>query len=185
MTNTLFDTDVSFHPMAPRRSADTGLSRAFLSNLVLKTFYYRSDLTGHELARSLRLLFSVVEEHIAELRREKLIEVKGAEGSTYAAYRFGITQLGRERAREALKVSQYVGPAPVTLDAYAAGMLAQSASREPVNPANLEAGLSHLVLPRDVIQQVGPAINAQRSLFLHGAPGNGKTVVAEAIGRAL
>ncbi len=185
MTDTLLDTDISFHPVAPRRTADTGLPWAFISNLILKTFYYRSDMKGHELARALRLPFSVVEEHIEDLRREKLIEVKGAEGVNLATYRFTITQLGRDRAREALKISQYVGPAPVTLNDYTDGLLAQSGSREPVNAAILEAGLSHLVLPHDVIQQVGPAINAQRSLFLHGAPGNGKTVMAEAIGRAL
>ena len=33
--------------------------------------------------------------------------------------------------------------------------------------------------------QLGPAVNSGKSLFLYGAPGNGKTVVAEGIGRAL
>jgi hypothetical protein len=126
-----------------------------------------------------------VEEHIDDLRREKLIEIKGAEGGSFAAHRFAITQLGRNRASEALKVSQYVGPAPVTLSDYTRGLVAQSSRREPVNLALLEAGLSHLVLPRQVVESVGPAINAQRSLFLHGAAGNGKTVIAEAIGRTL
>jgi predicted ATPase with chaperone activity len=32
---------------------------------------------------------------------------------------------------------------------------------------------------------LGPAVNSGKSLFLYGAPGNGKTVVAEGIGRAL
>jgi len=32
---------------------------------------------------------------------------------------------------------------------------------------------------------LGPAVNAGKSLFLYGAPGNGKTVIAEGIGRAL
>ncbi|HEY3884708.1 MAG TPA: hypothetical protein VGL62_05840, partial [Vicinamibacterales bacterium] len=33
--------------------------------------------------------------------------------------------------------------------------------------------------------QLGPAVNSGKSLFLYGKPGNGKTVVAEGIGRAL
>ena len=37
MTPTTMNTLRSFRPMAPRRSADTGLSRSFLTNLVLKT----------------------------------------------------------------------------------------------------------------------------------------------------
>jgi predicted ATPase with chaperone activity len=32
---------------------------------------------------------------------------------------------------------------------------------------------------------LGPAVNSGKSLFLYGAPGNGKTVIAEGIGRAL
>jgi predicted ATPase with chaperone activity len=171
--------------MAPRRSSETGLTRSFITNLALKTFYYRNDMAGHEVARALHLPFSVVEEHLEELRREKLVEVKGAEGTGTATYRFAISQLGRERAREALRVSQYVGPAPVTLKDYTDGLLAQTCGRDPLNASILQAGLSHLVLPDEVISQVGPALSAQRSLFLYGAPGNGKTVLAEAIGRAL
>lgn len=186
MTSAVIDGEAGFNPTAPRRTADTGLSWSFISNLILKTFYYRSDMRGYELARALHLLFSIVEEHIEDLRREKLIEVKGgADRGSLATYRFGITQLGRERAREALKVSQYVGPAPVTLSDYTAGLTVQSNLREPIGSEALEAGFSHLVLPPEVIRQVGPAINAQRSLFLHGAAGNGKTVIAESIGRAL
>ena len=36
-----------------------------------------------------------------------------------------------------------------------------------------------------MFDQLGPAVNSGKSLFLYGAPGNGKTVVAEGIGRAL
>ena len=182
---TLCEVTTGFRPVAPRTSAETGLSRAFITNLILKTFYYRNDMMGHEVARSLHLQFSVIEEHLEELRREKLIEVKGADGASMAGYRFSLSQQGRDRAREALKVSQYVGPAPITLKDYTDGLIAQTGAREPVNSTMLQAGLSHLVLPREVVQQVGPALNAQRSLFLYGAPGNGKTVLAEAIGRAM
>lgn len=172
-------------PMAPRRSADTGLSRAFINELMLKTFYYRNEMTGLEVAKALHLAFSVIDEHLEDLRREKLIEVKGAEGTGTASYRFALSQVGRDRAREALKVSQYVGPAPVSLREYTDGLMAQSTDREPINAEILREGLSHLVLPGEVVSQVGPALNSQRSLFLYGSPGNGKTVLAEAIGRAM
>ncbi len=184
MTTTTLER-TSFRPMAPRRTEDTGLSRAFISNLILKTFYYRSEMRGFEVARAICLPFSVVEEHIEELRREKLVEVKGSEGMNTATYRYVISGHGRDRAREALKISQYVGPAPVSLADYTDALLAQTSRREPVNSATLETGLSHLVLPSEVVQQLGPALNAQRALFLYGEPGNGKTVLAEAVGRAL
>jgi predicted ATPase with chaperone activity len=34
-------------------------------------------------------------------------------------------------------------------------------------------------------ERLGPAVNSGKSLFLYGAPGNGKTVIAQGIGRAL
>jgi predicted ATPase with chaperone activity len=78
--------------------------------------------------------------------------------------------------------NQYVGPAPVTLAAYheyVNAFLARvpsTASRERVTQA-----FSHLVVSDRVIDQIGPAVNAGRSLFLYGHPGNGKTAMARAM----
>jgi SpoVK/Ycf46/Vps4 family AAA+-type ATPase len=41
------------------------------------------------------------------------------------------------------------------------------------------------VVSPETLDQLGPAVNSGKSLFLYGPPGNGKTVVAEGIGRAL
>jgi energy-coupling factor transporter ATP-binding protein EcfA2 len=50
--------------------------------------------------------------------------------------------------------------------------------------ATLEAvrrAFSHRVLSDKVLDQLGPAINAGHSLFVYGPPGNGKTVISQAI----
>ena len=36
-----------------------------------------------------------------------------------------------------------------------------------------------------MLEQLGPAVNSSKALFLYGKPGNGKTVIAEGIGRSL
>jgi hypothetical protein len=46
-------------------------------------------------------------------------------------------------------------------------------------------GFDWLVLEQDTLDQVGPAINSAKSLFLHGEAGNGKTAIAETIARML
>jgi predicted ATPase with chaperone activity len=46
-------------------------------------------------------------------------------------------------------------------------------------------GFEHLVISRGVLDQLGPAINSGKSVFLYGPPGNGKTVIAEGIGATL
>ena len=49
----------------------------------------------------------------------------------------------------------------------------------------LADGFTHLVVSPQTLDQLGPAVNSGKSIFLYGPPGNGKTVVAEGIGRAL
>ncbi len=172
-------------PPAPRSVAETGLSSAFLFDLTLKTLYYQNEMRGGEIALALRLPFAVVEESLEALKRERLIEVKGSEGPSRAAYRYIILSAGRERAREALEVSRYVGPAPVSLEDYTRRVIEQNRGLDRIPAERLKEAFSQLVLPSDILGRIGPAVAARKSIFLYGAPGNGKTVLAEAIGRAL
>ena len=172
-------------PRAPRNQIDTGLSPSFLFDLTLKTLYYQNEMIGSELSEALRLPFNVLEESLEALKRERLVEVKGTEGPSRAAYRFTILSAGRDRAREALAVSRYVGPAPVSLEQYSRRILEQNRGLERIPAERLKEAFSHLVLPDGTLDRVGPAVAAQKSIFLYGAPGNGKTVLAEAIGRAM
>jgi hypothetical protein len=55
----------------------------------------------------------------------------------------------------------------------------------PLGSEELATGFQDLIVNRGMFDQIGPAVNSGKSLFLYGAPGNGKTVVAQGIGRAL
>ena len=45
----------------------------------------------------------------------------------------------------------------------------------------MRKAFSHLVISDRVLDQLGPAINAGHSMFVYGPPGNGKTVISQAI----
>ena len=85
-----------------------------------------------------------------------------------------------------LAANQYVGVAPVPYEQYRRYMAdfvasaPRTATRERVREA-----LSHLVVSQPVLDQLGPAINSGHSMFVYGPPGNGKTVIAQAIRKLL
>ena len=103
-------------PAAPMTLEDSGLSADQVGQLIAKHLY-AGELSGSTLADRLRLPYSILEPLIERARAERLIEVKGASGTGSAAYRYALTDLGRDRARQFLDANQYLGPAPVPLDA--------------------------------------------------------------------
>jgi predicted ATPase with chaperone activity len=174
-----------FAPPAPRTIEDTGLSVGFLADLVLKVLYFEGYISGQEVADAVRLPFKNITDRILEfLKRDRFVEVKGSSGGAYAeaAYEYVITGIGIERAREILDRSQYAGPAPVPLESYKTAIRKQALQNLAVGPRQVRNALSHLVLSERVLDQIGPAVNSSRSIFLFGHPGNGKTTIAEAVG---
>ena len=171
-------------PPVPKSLADTGLFADQVEQLLIKTMY-SGEATGLTLAERLRLPFPMLEPLVERVRAEQLVEVRGSTGSGSSTYRYALTDLGRDRARQYLDVSQYVGPAPVPLAAYLAQMRTLAASRGYIDHDRLRQGFSHLIISDQVLEQLGPAVNAGKAVFLYGPPGNGKTVIAEGLGRAL
>src|SRR5262249_48317209 len=133
----------------------------------------------------MRLPYSVLDAMIQHARIEKLIEVRGTTGTGTAGYRYALTDLGRDRATQFLDLNRYIGPAPVPLAQYNAYVRAAMAARPWVNKDILSRGFSDLIVNQEMYDHLGPAVNSGKSLFLYGAPGNGKTVIAQGIGRAL
>ncbi|MCS7282281.1 MAG: AAA family ATPase [Anaerolineae bacterium] len=175
-----------FVPRTPRSVQETGLSLGFLIDLALKILYFEGFLSGYELAERMKLPYTgIVDQVIEFLKREKLCEVKGAGGFAESAYQYAISDRGRLMAREALDRSHYAGPAPVPLETYNEAVRKQSLGQVIVHQRTMRQALSHLVISEEVFSKLGPAVNSGKSIFLYGPPGNGKTVIAEAIGRMI
>jgi hypothetical protein len=169
---------------APHTLADTGLGADLVEQLLIKTLY-GGEATGLALSERMCLPFGVFEPIVERARAERLIEVRGATGTSASSYRYCLTDLGRDRGRQYLDINQYVGPAPVPLDAYVARMRALATSRGYIDRDRLRSGFSHLIIADRILEQLGPAVNANKALFLYGQPGNGKTVIGEGLGRTI
>ncbi len=170
-------------PAPPATLEETGLHPDTLGQLLLKTLV-AGEATGTSLSDKLRVPFSVLDSLIQHGRIEKLLEVRGASGAGSAGYRYALTDLGRDRAGQFFELSRYVGPAPVPLAQYNAYVRACMAAKPYLDRERLSTGFENLVVGKWMFDQLGPAVNSGKSLFLYGAPGNGKTVLAEGIGRA-
>jgi len=171
-------------PAMPATLEDTGLSVGQVEQLLVKTLY-NGELTGLGIADQMRLAYPILEPLIERLRAELLIEVRGAAATGTSSYRYALTDLGRARAQKYLEASLYVGPAPVPLAKYVAYMSDLMAARGYMDRDRLAQGFGHLIISDKVLEQLGPAVNAGKAVFLYGAPGNGKTVIAEGMGRTL
>lgn len=173
-------------PARPRSIEDTGLSLSYISDLVVRALYLIGEMTGQELVDLLHLPYdNVIDQAITYLRREQMMEIKGTGGIGEKAYRYQATSKGHNRAREIGERSQYLGPAPVPLATYAEIMDRQTIQTTIINTESIRQAFGNMVLNDALLQQLGPAINSGRSIFLFGHPGNGKTTIAETIARRL
>ena len=169
-------------PQPPESLAEAGLSEDFVDALAVKTLYLRGAVLALDLADMLALPVPIVDEALERLQENRYVEVHETRGPRRGDYVFKLTGSGRKKATEELEVSRYVGPAPVPFEAFQKWVELQSAGRAGVTESQLRAVLDDLVVPDEMLNLLGPAINSGSSLFLWGGPGDGKTLLAERVG---
>ena len=136
-------------PTCPVSLEAVGIAADRIEQLLVKHLYL-GEATGLILAERVRLPYTLIEPLVERMRAERLVEVRGALGTGSAAYRYALTDLGRDRARQYLDISEYVGPAPVPLATYNAYMEALAQARGYIDRDRMRQGFAHLVVPDQV-----------------------------------
>jgi predicted ATPase with chaperone activity len=181
-TTVLASQEVVPHPLAPQTIEDSGLTLDLILQLVLKTLHFSGELSGTDLSRRIGLSFAVLSPAIELLKVQQQVQIVGGGLVGGASYRYRITDSGRTRAALFLENSHYVGCAPVPLAQYQEYMKAfRAAAPKNATQDRIRGAFKHLVISDKVLDQLGPAINAGHSMFVYGPPGNGKTVISQAI----
>ncbi len=170
-------------PIMAETVEETGLDFGFLADLVLKAVYSDANSTSERVAEKIKLPMGVTETVLQYLYRERLIEIR--ERTQYQSNRYAMLDRGWERVQKLLGICGYIGPAPVVLDSYSAGVRWMEKTRKPANPENVVHAFADMVLHERVLQTLGLIVDSRRSLFLTGPPGCGKTTAALALHAAL
>jgi predicted ATPase with chaperone activity len=173
------EADTAFLPIEPETFHAAGLTDSEVEALVLKFLIARGDASGREIAEQIKLPFVLVDELLRQIKNDQLVVHRGS--APMNDYQYELTDFGRERARRHVQHCSYFGSAPVSLTDYVASVEAQSLTQQQPSVDSLHQAFSDLLLNRKMLDRLGPAINSGRGLFLYGAPGNGKTSIAERV----
>lgn len=168
-------TSSTFSPALPQNYEDLGISNTLVHDLILRRMLLEGFSNLGRLSQQLKLSMPVVDTTFRHMRSQQLVEVKGMLGNDY---QFTLSSAGKQLASERFQVNQYAGPCPVSLRDYHAATKAQSARVE-VDRRSLKACFSDLVISDRMLDDLGPALISQSSIFLYGPSGNGKTSIAE------
>ncbi|MEX0350431.1 MAG: ATPase [Paracoccaceae bacterium] len=173
-------------PPAPNGLGEMRLPIVMMRDILLKTIFRKNLDMVSQIAEAICLPGSVTQELVDMARDQKLLEATGtlnANNGNEMGYQ--LTDAGRARALDALSQSEYFGAMPVPLDVYREQIKRQSIRNIQVTREQLTNAMGHLVLPDSLLDHLGPAVSAGRSILMYGPPGNGKSSISNGIRDAL
>lgn len=168
-----------YKPEAPTSLQDLDIPVRLVEDLILRYLYRKGSGRLSELSNALKLSFPVIDAVFQQMRQRQIFEVTGLNGEDYA---FTLSGTGREHALNRMQISHYTGPAPIAVENYFAAVRKQVANIQ-LDRSFIKSALSDLVLTNELVDQLGPALISQNSIFLYGPTGNGKTSIVKSLFR--
>ncbi len=173
-------------PPAPRRMNEMNLSMVMMRDILLKTMFRQNLEMVSDIAGAVCLPIPVTQELLDLAREQKLLEATGTlHAGSGGEMGYQLTGAGKSRTLDALSQSEYYGAMPVPLDVYKEQVGRQSIRNIQITRDQLLGAMGHLILPDDLLDQLGPAVSSGRSVLMYGPPGNGKSAISNGIRDAL
>ena len=171
----------------PKTLDDLNLKRDLVASLVLRTMAFSDRMSGAALEKKLGLPFETIKPLITDFDKAQLISSPGFSSETGLdglsidqRTAFECSAAGRQRAAEMSSVqTRYLGPCPIAYEDYVDLVQSQVTTNAKITDAMLKEALGELELEQHVIDCIGGAMVSRSSLFIFGAPGNGKSTITE------
>ncbi|CAK9037518.1 AAA domain-containing protein [Durusdinium trenchii] len=176
------DNHGDWFPSEPENLRSARLTESEVEDLLLKILNARSEASGRDLAEQVKLPFRLIDPMLQQMKQDQMVAHRGA--SVMNDYIYQLTNKGRERAKKLTEHCTYLGAAPVTLEHYIDSVTKQTMADQHPSEEDLHRAFDDLLIDKRMLLRLGPAINSGRGLFLYGAPGNGKTSIAERVTKA-
>ena len=165
-----------FVPIEPQTLTESGLTESDVEALILKFLNAYGNQQGRAIAKHVKLPFGIVQSILNNLKNQMFVTYKSLAAAN--DYVYELTEPGLQRARHLCEICSYCGAAPVGFDNYVESVAAQSLRKHRLNPKEVYNAFDDLLLPKEMLAQVGQAVNSGRCMFLYGESGNGKTSIA-------
>ncbi|MEL6119545.1 MAG: ATPase [Pseudomonadota bacterium] len=173
-------------PPPPNRIEEMRLPVVMMRDILLKTMFRKNLDMVTDLAEAICLPRAVTQELVDLARSQLLLEATGTlNANSGGEMGYQLTDAGKARAMDALAQSEYFGAMPVPLPVYHEQIKRQSIRDIQVTRAQLTGAMGHLVLPDSLLDYLGPAVSAGRSILMYGPPGNGKSSISNGIRDAM
>jgi len=171
----------------PQSLEALNLRRDLIASLLLRTLAFSDRLSGASLEQRLGLPFDTFAPLLSEYEKAQMTDSPGFSSEPGLdglpiplRMAYACSSQGRQRAAELSAVqTRYLGPCPVAFEDYVELVMSQVKAKAVITDSLLKNALGVLELEQHVIDQIGGAMVSRSSLFIFGAPGNGKSTITE------
>ncbi len=171
----------AFLPLAPQDLAGANVPEGLIEALVMKFILHEVTVSGRAIADNLGLPFATIGGLLARMKGDQWVVYRGT--APVGDYMYQLTSQGTDAALRLWRQGSYCGHAPVSFEEYVASVEAQGTSTYRPKMADVRRVFAPLNLEDSLLARVGQALDAGSGFFLYGAPGNGKTSIAERVSK--
>jgi predicted ATPase with chaperone activity len=164
-----------FRPEQPKTFKEAGISYRVLEGLILKTIKQEGPQNEAMLSEFLKLSANVFQEIVKSLHKRELLD-------TPQPLFYDLTTKGREMVSIMEREDGYVGPAPVSFQAYCEMCRSQAKRERRVTIEDVKRVFSQQSMRPELLNTLKEGFNSEgRIMLFYGPPGNGKSLITDAL----
>lgn len=161
-------------PHQPGDRKGAGLSARLVESLLLKTIKQEGSIGEPELSALLCLPVNCFRPELQALYKRECLD-------SLSAGHYDLTSKGRELAHFYESEDAYVGPAPVSFQAYREMVLAQAQRGRRLTQAEFDQAFAHMPATPELRRLLKEGFNSKQVIIFWGPPGNGKSLWSDSL----